>query len=123
MPNTNSSQPNSTTRARQRADRYRRLLDLRVDLGCRVIDALVHGEHDGLSHLYAQCNELDEMLERQAKYRRDYPEIVLVVEDGRYHEAGRTLPRDSRTRPCAWCRRGVSLVPANVALPALRDAA
>lgn len=123
MPITNTARPNPTTRAIQRADRYRRLLDLRVDLGCRVVDALVHGQHDGLSRLFEQCDDLDETLETHAKYDRDYVEVVLVAEERRYHAAGQTLPDDSRTRPCTWCRRGVSLVPTSVALPALRDAA
>ena len=99
------------------AQQYQQKLTLRETLGCRFIDALSHSQHEGLAQLYTECNLLDEHLERTWRYRRDYPQVVLAAEEQRFHTPGRTHPSDHLERPCSWCRREASGVPAGIALP------
>lgn len=100
------------------AERYRQQLNLRVTLGCRLIDALSHSEYEGLSRLHDECTGLDEVLEQSWRYRQDYPAVVLVAEEQRYHTPGVTRAHDDWERPCSWCRREASSAPMGIALPA-----
>jgi hypothetical protein len=100
------------------ADRYRQLLSLRVTLGCRLIDALSHTQHEGLSRLHDECTVLDQALEQSWRYRRDYLAVVLAAEERRFHTPGITRASDDLVRPCSWCRREAAAAPSGIALPA-----
>ena len=118
MPLTKTTTPHDPPSTILGAQQYQQKLTLRQTLGCRFIDALSHGHHEGIAQLYIECALLDECLERTWRYRRDYVQVVLAAEEQRFHTPGRTHPTNHLERPCSWCRRDASGVPAGIALPA-----
>ena len=115
MPKRTASQRKPTALAQER---YEQQLELRITLGCLLIDALSHGQHDGLAHLHDECSVLEESLEALWRFRRDYPERVISAEVRRVHSPGVTRPADDEEHPCVWCRPEASGVPDDVGLAA-----
>lgn len=116
MPRTKSSPDRVVTNGPNNTQ-YRRLLDLRVQLGEQVIDQLCHGRHDGAAALNDECCLLDEQLDRRARFRYDYAAVVLAAEEARFHQPDETLAGTDAVRPCRWCRRAINDLPADIALP------
>ena len=79
------------------------LLQLRINKGCRVIDALCHAETN-LARLHAESNLLDDSLEGYPRYRRDRELLVHPAEERRFHVPGLNQPADGFAHPCLLCR-------------------
>jgi hypothetical protein len=81
--------------------RYLQLLNLRITVGCKIINMLCHSTAD-FDELSAESNRVDEVLEQFRRYVRDY-ERVVAAEQRRFHVPGLTRPGNDHEQPCAFC--------------------